>query len=216
MRPHVQHEFWSAYIGLSIEIFRWLLVSYHLIRFMIYGPSTTGQNSFRHACERPIRPYPPADILQPYVNEGSCPALWASVLERNTHIHFPWFKPAVYNQRPEACFAFTSDLFGNTFWRTIYSLETFWGEGTFNDKTGYRFGAGQGLVLEQTRCISGPAYTLYIKALLDSVGNSILLTSDGWDSHFWLLERDGHWWVLFFAGGVTVDCMSKPSSRPCR
>jgi len=60
------------------------------------------------------------------------------------------------------------------------SLETFWGEGTFDDKKGYRFGAGQGLVVEQARCISGPAYTIYIKASLDSVGNSIIMSSDGW------------------------------------
>lgn len=61
----------------------------------------------------------------------------------------------------------------------LSSLDTLWGEGTFDDKTGYRFGAGQGLVVEQSRCITGPAYTVYIRASLDSIGNSIILTSDG-------------------------------------
>jgi hypothetical protein len=58
-------------------------------------------------------------------------------------------------------------------------METPWGEGTFDDKTGYRFGAGQGLLLLQGRCISGPAYTIFIKASFDSAANSVILSSDG-------------------------------------
>ncbi len=82
-----------------------------------------------------------------------------------------------------ACFsAFYRCLGTGVDWakKTHGSLDTFWGEGTFDDKRGYRFGAGQGLVVEQGRCIAGPAYTIYIKASLDSVGNSILMSSDGW------------------------------------
>ena len=44
-------------------------------------------------------------------------------------------------------------------------METFWGEGTFDDKTGYRFGAGQGLVVEH-------AQVLLVKPLLRQIEDS--------------------------------------------
>jgi hypothetical protein len=68
------------------------------------------------------------------------------------------------------------------------SLEPLWGEGFFDDKRGYHFEAGEGLAIEQDRCLKSPAYTIYIKAALDlTTGWRRLVQSEGWgDAGFYV------------------------------
>jgi hypothetical protein len=68
------------------------------------------------------------------------------------------------------------------------SLEDLWGEGTFDANGRYRFEKGQGLALEQGRCLKSGAYTIYIKAAVDLVtGWRRVVQSEGWgDAGFYV------------------------------
>jgi len=62
------------------------------------------------------------------------------------------------------------------------SLEAKWGQGTFDANAGYRFGVGQGLELDESKCIKdSKKYSALIDVKLDSVdGQRALLTSNEW------------------------------------
>ena len=68
------------------------------------------------------------------------------------------------------------------------SLEALWGEGFFDAQRGYHFAKGEGLAVVQSRCLKTAAYTIYIKAAIDSVsGWRRLVQSDGWgDAGFYV------------------------------
>lgn len=68
------------------------------------------------------------------------------------------------------------------------SLEALWGEGFFDATRGYHFEKGEGLAVEQNRCLKGSAYTIYIKASIDLVtGWRRLVQSEGWgDAGFYV------------------------------
>ena len=57
-----------------------------------------------------------------------------------------------------------------------------WGQGTFDTKTGYTFRAGQGLVVDESRCIeSTKTYSILIRAKLNQVDkNRGILTNEEW------------------------------------
>eukprot|EP00960_Hanusia_phi_P062612 765213-Hanusia_phi.AAC.3 len=62
------------------------------------------------------------------------------------------------------------------------SLDPMWGEGTFLSQQGpYQFSAGKGLKLDRSSCITGHAWTILVKASLDSTtGWQRIINSNGW------------------------------------
>ena len=66
------------------------------------------------------------------------------------------------------------------------ALDPAWGEGSFDDPTlGYRFGAGQGLTVDESTCLINPEnITILMDVRLDiTSGYRNLLTSDGWGDY---------------------------------
>jgi len=64
------------------------------------------------------------------------------------------------------------------------SLQVVQGDGFFDANRGYRFTEGQGLQVDESRCIdSGKSYTIYMDVRLDSVDKTRgLISSDSWDT----------------------------------
>ena len=64
------------------------------------------------------------------------------------------------------------------------SLKALQGDGSFDANRGYRFQEGQGLQVDESRCIQSPkSYTIYMDVRLDKVDKiRALVTADSWDT----------------------------------
>jgi hypothetical protein len=89
------------------------------------------------------------------------------------------------------------------------SLEALWGEGWFSATRGYHFNKGEGLAVEQARCLKTSAYTIYIKASLDQIsGWRRLVMSDGWgDAGFYV---NGVFQTFPVASGIKCEEKIRP------
>ena len=71
-----------------------------------------------------------------------------------------------------------------------------------------RFGVGQGFMLEQDRCITSAAYTIYIEARLDTTtGWRRIIGSDGW-------EDTGYVYATQFSNVNYHDKLTPSSTGP--